>query len=245
MITRHENNGILQGFTFYSYPEKLHVVVHEAGLWHAKISYYGTGQFGASNQNLQVSAFSTPEEADQFIVDNGLIFSGNHLWQTESGLRIYTDNAESEESPVIISAGKIIQPEAGVKMLWGEPEQIMEYIMAEDYDISELPTWESLMGTLVKKGKLVRHNDKPYICNIEHTVQSDWQPGVAETLWFTRYPDDVIAEWSSFASHEFQAMPIGTPVMHNDITYYLINQGQGFREPGSQYGHFGWSTTQP
>jgi hypothetical protein len=116
----------------------------------------------------------------------------------------------------------------------------------------ELPSDDDLVipfeaGIPVQVGQVVEHGGVHYTVRIAHTTQSDWSPDRATTLW-TRapeQPDGEIPEWSSFASHEFQTMPIGTAVMDNGTVYYLINQGQGFRQPSGPHGHFGWSTTKP
>ena len=58
---------------------------------------------------------------------------------------------------------------------------------------------------------------------------------------FIRVPDPTnIPEWSSFQSHEFQAMDLGTKVVDEGNTYELIDQGQGYRKPSGEFGHFGW-----
>jgi hypothetical protein len=116
----------------------------------------------------------------------------------------------------------------------------------------ELPSDDDMVisfavGIPVQVGQVVEHGGVHYTVRIAHTTQSDWSPDRATTLW-TRapeQPDGEISEWSSFASHEFQTLPIGTAVMDNGTVYYLINQGQGFRQPSGPHGHFGWSTTKP
>ena len=84
-----------------------------------------------------------------------------------------------------------------------------------------------------------------YKCIISHTTQLDWKPDIATTLWNRTPEPGEIPEWSSFASHEFQNMEIGTAVMDEGTVYYLIDPGQGHWKPSSNEGHFGWSTTNP
>lgn len=52
---------------------------------------------------------------------------------------------------------------------------------------------------------------------------------------------DTSPEWSSFQSHEFQAMDLGTKVTDGGKTWELIDKGQGHRKPSGQFGHHGWS----
>lgn len=40
-----------------------------------------------------------------------------------------------------------------------------------------------VVNLVVKKGDLVTHNNKTWICITGHTTQVDWAPGVAHTLW--------------------------------------------------------------
>jgi hypothetical protein len=235
-IHRHEQNGILQGFSFYAYPDPIAIVVHESGLWHEKIMYQGWGSFGAINQNLEVSGFQTMQEADQFIADNGLIYSGTHIWQSMEGLIIYEDNPEAEEKPIMVSGGKIIQPDqsTGVKLVWGEPEKVIDYIMQENYDISELPEWSTLIGIEVKRNTWCQYNGKPYVSTTTHTVQSDWNPEIAFSLWFTRYPDGIVGDWKQpLGAHD--AYKLDMKVRHTGWIW-IATVDNNVWEPGV----FGW-----
>ena len=193
-IHRHEQNNILQGFSFWAYPDPIIILVHEQGVWHSKTKYYGWGSFGAINANVECTGFETMEQADQYITDNNLLFSGEHFFFTDSEVVIFRSNISGESAPVIVADG-VIQQTQTADIIFGEPQKVIDWIMQEDFDISGLPTWESLIGTFVKKGRLLQHNNKPWIVTIGHTVQADWEPGSAHSLFVTRYPDGVIGDW--------------------------------------------------
>ena len=111
-----------------------------------------------------------------------------------------------------------------------------------DYAALFLP-WD--VPEIVNIGDIRRYKGQLYKCIISHTTQLDWAPDVATTIWNKVAEPGAIPEWSSFASHEFQNMAIGTAVMDLGTVYYLINPGHGFRRPSASDGHFGWSTTKP
>ncbi len=79
----------------------------------------------------------------------------------------------------------------------------------------------------------------------DHTAAWHWKPDEAVSLYSKIPEPGTIPEWSSFASHEFQHMAIGTAVMDEGTKYYLINPAQGHWKPSGAHGHHGWSTTQP
>ncbi len=74
-----------------------------------------------------------------------------------------------------------------------------------------------------------------------HTSQPDHLPGVAHSL-YSPVPDPNAPppEWSSFESHEFQYMEVGTLVTDEGDTYSLINPSQGHHKPSGEHGHHGW-----
>lgn len=80
-----------------------------------------------------------------------------------------------------------------------------------------------------------------YECIQNHTTQQDWTPPSVTSLWkVVESGSSEIREWSSYESFEFQNMELGTQVLDAGNTYTLINQGQGFRQPSGEFGHFGW-----
>ena len=100
-------------------------------------------------------------------------------------------------------------------------------------------------GELVEEDKIYRYNDTVIRCIQEHK-RTIYEPHQTPALFvFTGNADGSIPLWSDFESFEFQQLPIGTAVIHEGTTYYLIDQGQGFREPGTSAGDFGWSTEEP
>ncbi len=88
-------------------------------------------------------------------------------------------------------------------------------------------------------GHVVKHNNAKWQSNHPANV---WEP---PTYWTKITEDEEVPEWSSFASHEFHYMDIGTVVTDEGTTYYLINPAQGHWKPSGEHGHHGWSTEKP
>jgi hypothetical protein len=101
--------------------------------------------------------------------------------------------------------------------------------------------WQA--GMWVEAGDTLTYNGSDYLVIQRHFTQANWTPDTVPALFNPAGTE--IREWSSYASWEFQYLPLGTAVTDNGTTYYLINQGQGHRQPSGAYGHFGWSTTKP
>ncbi len=109
---------------------------------------------------------------------------------------------------------------------------------------SFFPAWK--VGEAVEVDMRRQHNGVVYKVIQAHTTQVDWQPQDTPALWVRVHdPEGEIPEWSSFASHEFQHMDIGTAVMDEGTKYYLINPAQGHWKPSGAHGHHGWSTEKP
>ena len=102
------------------------------------------------------------------------------------------------------------------------------------------------VGKKVQAGKVFTLDGQRYKVVIPHTTQADWSPDIQSALFVNiGEVGGVTPNWSDFASHEFQQFEIGFAVMDEGTTYYLIDQGQGYRKPSGQFGHFGWSDTKP
>jgi hypothetical protein len=96
-IVRHESNGVLQGFSFYSETE---IVV----LQHTDVSYYGSpttyrgwGSFGAADHNAQATAFVDMDTALQFIEDNNLVHHGQHPWHQQTNFRLFLTHHQNSQ----------------------------------------------------------------------------------------------------------------------------------------------------
>ena len=88
-ITRHEKEGILQGFTFYA-PDQITLLVHDNELWYSKTKYRGHCSVGAVNQNVNATAFESDAAANEYINNNNLVKFGDHYeaWHHEKDQRI-------------------------------------------------------------------------------------------------------------------------------------------------------------
>lgn len=237
-IHRHEQNGILQGFSFWAYPDPIIILVHEQGVWHSKTKYYGWGSFGAINANVECTGFETMEQADQYIADNNLLFSGEHFFFTDSEVVIFRSNVSGESSPVIVADG-VIQQTQSADIIFGEPQKVVDWIMAENFDISGIVQWNDLVGQAVKKDKLAVFNGVLYICINPHTVQSDWMPDIAVSLWTKHLPDGVIGDWRQ-PQGQHDAYKLGMRVRQVGWIWEVTEtdaNGNNVWEPGV----FGWT----
>ncbi len=101
------------------------------------------------------------------------------------------------------------------------------------------------VGEFVEADDRRQHQGVVYKAIQEHTTQVDYQPDKTPSLWVRVHDPEEIPEWSSFESHEFQYMDIGTLVTDEGDIYSLINPSQGHWKPSGEHGHHGWSTEQP
>lgn len=129
-----------------------------------------------------------------------------------------------------------VQPVTPKTMLMGEPIRVVD----SEVDKAE-ESFEA--GKQVQVGKVFTYNDKKYAVRIPHKTQADWTPDAVPALF--REVIDELREWSSFQSHEFQNLEVGTAVIDNDTTYYLTAPTQGHWQPSGDQGHHGWSTEKP
>jgi hypothetical protein len=92
-ITRHEKDGVLQGFTFYTVTPVI-LLVHDNDYWYSNTKYRGHCSVGAPNANSIATAFETQQEVDDFIAVNNLIKFGEQYadWHEETVLRIIMHN---------------------------------------------------------------------------------------------------------------------------------------------------------
>ena len=240
-ITRHEKEGILQGFSFWAYPDPIIILVHMNGMWYSKTQYYGWGSFGAINQNVEVTGFETLQQADDYITQNNLIFAGDHMFYGDGDVTIFKTNIDSETSPVLIADNQITQPgEANV--IFGTEQNVINWIMEEDFDFSSVVLWDDLIGQEVKKGKLCQKDAVLYICIGRHIVLANWLPSISVSLWTKYLPTGVIGDWRPpEGSHD--AYPIGSRVRHVGWIWEAT-EGDGAGLNVWEPGVFGWTQVQ-
>lgn len=236
-IQRHEHEDILQGFSFWAFPDPIIILVHEQGVWHSKTQYHGWGSFGAVNANVECTGFETMEQADEYIQANNLIHSGTHLFSGNNEITIFQSTGNA---PVVISDGNIIQPQTA-SLLFGEPQKVIDWIMQEDFDLSGIITWDELSGA-IKKDKLAVYNNILYICISAHNKQSEWTPDVSVSLWTRHLPDGVIGNWlQPQGAHD--AYKLAMRVRHTGWIWEVTETdaaGNNVWEPGV----FGWTKIQ-
>ena len=75
-IQRHEQNGIIQGFSFYNETEIVVLQHNEVSYFGNPTRYRGWGNFGAASADAQASAFATLQDAQDFISTNNLVKYG-------------------------------------------------------------------------------------------------------------------------------------------------------------------------
>ena len=116
-IQRHEINGILQGFSFYSENE-ISVLQHNDTVYYSNpAKYRGWGSFGAANSDSIATAFATTDEAMQYITENGLIKHGGNEWHEDTEIRVFLELFESsrliKDYPEMASFGNLsyIEPD--------------------------------------------------------------------------------------------------------------------------------------
>lgn len=102
-ITRHEKDGVLQGFSFFSH-ESIMLVVFTGKVLHSVTSYRGNCDVGAPGANCQAVAFPDMAQAETFIAEEGLVSEGAHEFhELEKQFQVFLnkDNALrlSEEVP--------------------------------------------------------------------------------------------------------------------------------------------------
>lgn len=123
----------------------------------------------------------------------------------------------------------------------GQPDVTMtedeqEHVVSLGEFLNNLPDLPS-EGEWVSKG-VYNNNGTAVLCRQAH-IRTHFPVEDTPAL-FVQAPTNTPLEWSSYESHEFQALPLGTEVLDEGNTYSLINQGQGFRKPSGANGHFGW-----
>lgn len=237
-IHRHEHNNVLQGFSFWAYPEPIIILVHEQGVWHSKTKYYGWGSFGAINANVEVTGFETIEQADQYIQANGLIHSGTHFFHSDGEIVVFKSNPDGENMPVIVADGNVVQTQSA-NIIFGEPQKVINWIMAENFNISGIKQWSELIGKEAKKDRLAVYNGVLYICLQTHNVLANWTPDIAVSLWTKHLPDGVIGDWRQ-PQGRHDAYKLGMRARHVgwiwEVTQTDAN-GNNVWEPGA----FGWT----
>jgi hypothetical protein len=128
-ITRHEKDGILQGFQFYS-PEPIVLVVFTDRVLQSVTSYRGHCEVGAPNASCQAVAFADMQQAQQFIDDNGLVSEGAHPFHDEEIDKDFQVFMSKDQS-IAISED---MPELGVYRkqnnirLYKEPDGVYFYV---------------------------------------------------------------------------------------------------------------------
>lgn len=71
-ITRHEHNGILQGFSIYT-PIEVVLLVHCSKWYYSIHTYIGHCDIGVQSADSQVTVFNTHSDATMFIANNKLL----------------------------------------------------------------------------------------------------------------------------------------------------------------------------
>ena len=97
------------------------------------------------------------------------------------------------------------------------------------------PDWNDLIGEFTKAGEYIRYRDKLYKVIKGITHQENWKPDEVPSEYLAIMPDNVIPIWKQPAgAHD--AYKLGDKVIHNDIVYISIHDGDNTWEPGV----FGW-----
>ena len=138
----------------------------------------------------------------------------------------------------VLHAGKTDSNQTTVS---GQP--VSDWTEDETTHVETLQQFLSALPDLPLEGEPVEervynYNGTAVLCRQAH-IRTHRTPNEEPAL-FVQAPTNQPLEWSSYESHEFQALPLGTEVIDEGNTYALIDQGQGFRKPSGANGHFGW-----
>ncbi len=186
----------------------------------------------AKVRNIPYSDALDVEEMVQVIADYFQDKQGVATW--EEGVWLEKDTEIIDGTWYKVNIGHHTQND------WRPPNSLFTQIAAP----ADIPVWVQPEGAhdAYSAGYIVEHDGKLWQSNHPDNV---WEPGTGN-LWaqLTEDEEAEIPEWSSFASHEFQHMTIGTTVMDDGTIYYLINPAQGHWQPSGAHGHHGWSTTE-
>lgn len=128
---------------------------------------------------------------------------------------------------------------------WAPPEASL-FVDTDPFNIDQ---WKAPTGAqdAPNRRDLRQHGGEIYRSVIDGNTT---EPGSDPRYWVQegqKLPEveAQVPNWSDFESHEFQSLDIGTAVIDNNTTYYLVDPGQGHRQPSGEFGHFGWSEEAP
>lgn len=104
--------------------------------------------------------------------------------------------------------------------------------------------WDGLLGAAITKTNTpyIQYQDKLYLVNQDHTVQSNWPPSTTASLYSEVTPPGSIAPWvQPLGAHDAynkpgSGLPKSDPVTHNSKTWTSSSNGNVW-EPGV----YGWT----
>jgi hypothetical protein len=138
-IIRHEDNGVLQGFTMYfnnTENKEVTMLVWDNVLkvWYSKTSYRGSCSVGVSSPDTQITVFSNDnhvEECQDFIQSNELVKFGEHYaaWHQQTDIRMIMHNNDIarllKQYPAFNAFAEHTSPDGNYSYIylnWIEPE---------------------------------------------------------------------------------------------------------------------------
>lgn len=128
---------------------------------------------------------------DPLIIDGMQIYNPSEELLLAAGWIEYTPPPTPEPAPIDYTKYEPYEDEVVAKLKQLLQAQVSQQTDEEALENIELfPTWQSMLGKQVEIGARLYHDDRLWKVRQTHTVQEEWKPDVATSLYVQVVADD-------------------------------------------------------